>query len=48
LYERHLKSVDPIGGRATQDDGVVFFDFLTKISVGSNPWAAEIVAELKE
>jgi hypothetical protein len=26
LYQRHLKSVDLIGGRATQDDGVVFFD----------------------
>jgi hypothetical protein len=26
LYRRHLKSVDLIGGRATQDDGVVFFD----------------------
>ncbi|MGA2135871.1 MAG: phosphoesterase [Bryobacteraceae bacterium] len=72
LYQRHLRSVDLIGGRASQDHGVVFFDltgydlegynkfipyflfpdctytvsvspssFRTKISVGSNPWAAE-------
>ena len=26
LHERHLKSVDLIGGRARQDNGVVFFD----------------------
>ena len=26
LYQRHLKSVDLIGSRAKQDDGVVFFD----------------------
>jgi len=26
LYQRHVKSVDLIGGRATQDNGVVFFD----------------------
>jgi len=26
LYERHLKSIDLIRGRAEQDDGVVFFD----------------------
>jgi len=26
LYERHVKSVDLIGGRAQQDNGVVYFD----------------------
>jgi hypothetical protein len=73
LYQRHLNSVGMIGGRAKQDNGVVFFDltgydlegynkfipyylfpnctytvsvspssFRTKVSVGSNPWAAEV------
>ena len=71
LYARHLESIDIIRARATQVDGVVFFDiigddiegynkfipyylfpdsvytvsvskssFRTKVSVGSNPWAA--------
>ncbi|HXM40584.1 MAG TPA: hypothetical protein VN924_04990 [Bryobacteraceae bacterium] len=26
MYQRHLNSVGMIGGRATEDDGVVFFD----------------------
>ena len=73
LYQRHLEIKNIIQGRATQQDGVVFFDlagydvegynkfipyylfpdavytvsvspssFRTKISVGSNPWAAEV------
>jgi hypothetical protein len=73
LYQRHLEIKNIIQGRASQSDGVVFFDlagydvegynkfipyylfpdavytvsvtpssFRTKISVGSNPWAAEV------
>jgi hypothetical protein len=72
LLERHLKSIEIIRDRSSEDRGVVFFDldgyemegynkfvpyhlfpnsvytvsvspssFRTKISVGSNPWAAE-------
>jgi hypothetical protein len=28
LYERHLKSIDVIGSRAIQDNGVVYFDLI--------------------
>ena len=32
LYQRHLNSVGMLGGRATEDHGVVFFDL-----AGSGP-----------
>jgi hypothetical protein len=36
LYERHVQSIDLIRGRASQDDGVVFFDLAGQDMEGYN------------
>ncbi|HTS66231.1 MAG TPA: hypothetical protein VMH28_29610 [Candidatus Acidoferrales bacterium] len=36
LYDRHLESIDVIRGRASQDDGVVFFDLAGQEMEGYN------------